>query len=71
VAVAGATLLAFFLAVHVWKDLSADVDAWYFHSTALWVVVMAVGSVIYLGKVAGLRRAGVDVDAIFANLPPE
>ena len=34
-------------------------------------VVMAVGSVIYLTKVAGLRRSGVDVDALFSTLPPE
>ena len=64
-------LLAVFLGVHVWKDLTADVAAWYFHSTVLWVVVMAVGSVIYLTKVAGLRRSGVDVDTLFSTLPPE
>jgi APA family basic amino acid/polyamine antiporter len=70
-ALAGAALLAFFLGVHVWKDLTADVTAWYFHSTVLWFVVMAVGSVIYLAKVAGLRRRGVDVDRLFSTLPPE
>ena len=68
---AGSALLGFFLAVHVWKDLTADVAAWYFHSSWLWVGVMAVGSWIYLVKVARLRRAGVDVDRLFSTLPPE
>ncbi|HKJ03366.1 MAG TPA: hypothetical protein VJ997_12955, partial [Longimicrobiales bacterium] len=68
---AGAVLLAFFLGVHVWKDLTTDVAAWYFHSTVLWLVVMALGSLIYLTKVANLRRSGVDLNALFSTLPPE
>lgn len=70
-AVAGVALLALFLGVHVWKDLSADLAAWYFHSTPLWVGVMALGTVIYVREVARLRRRGVDPDAIFRELPPE
>jgi hypothetical protein len=70
-AAAGAALLTLFLGVHVWKDLTAEVAAWYFHSTVLWILVMAAGSAIYLAKVAGLRRRGVDVDALFSTLPPE
>ncbi|MDA0312847.1 MAG: APC family permease, partial [Gemmatimonadetes bacterium] len=40
VAVVGLLLLMTFLAVHVWKDLNAEVSAWYFHSTPLWIAVM-------------------------------
>jgi basic amino acid/polyamine antiporter, APA family len=68
---AGLGLLTLFLVVHVWKDLNADVGAWYFHSTPLWVGVMALATVIYVREVASLRRRGIDTRAIFAELPPE
>jgi len=68
---AGIGLLALFLGVHVWKDLGADVGAWYFHSTPLWIAVMGLATVIYLREVSSLRRRGVDTDAIFRELPPE
>ncbi|MEQ9401224.1 MAG: APC family permease [Longimicrobiales bacterium] len=71
VAAGGALLLTLFLTVHVWKDVTADLDAWYFHSTPLWLGVMALASVIYLRERAALRRSGTDVDAVFAHLPPE
>ncbi len=67
----GALLLLLFLGVHVWKDLSADLSAWYFHSTPLWIGVMAFASWIYLREVSRLRRGGTDVEAVFATLPPE
>ena len=67
----GALLLLLFLGVHVWKDLSADLSAWYFHSTPLWIGVMAFASWIYLREVSKLRRSGTDVEAVFATLPPE
>jgi amino acid transporter len=70
-ALLGAVLLALFLAVHVRKDLGADVAAWYFHSTWAWLAVMAVGTAIYVREVRALRRRGVDVEAVFATLPPE
>jgi APA family basic amino acid/polyamine antiporter len=67
-AAAGVAVLALFLGVHAWKDLSAPV-AWYFRSTYLWAVVMAVGSVIYWREMRALRRRGVDVHARFSTLP--
>ena len=71
VAVAGLVMLSVFLVVHVWKDLTAEVAAWYFHSTPLWLAVMAVATVIYLKELRGLRLEGVDVDELFSTLPPE
>jgi amino acid transporter len=71
VAVGGALLITLFLGVHVWKDLTADVAAWYFHSTPLWFLVLAVASIVYLRELAVLRRSGVDLDALFRTLPPE
>jgi amino acid transporter len=71
VAALGVVVLAGFLAVHTWKDLTAPAAAWYFRSTPVWAVVMAIGSLVYWIEVRGLRRAGVDLHARFAALPPE
>jgi amino acid transporter len=71
VAVLGVVVLAGFLAVHTWKDLTGPAEAWYFRSTPVWAVVMAIGSLVYWLEVRGLRRAGVDLRARFAVLPPE
>ena len=67
----GAVAMAVFLVVHVWKDLSAHVSAWYFHSTYAWLAVMLLATAIYLREMRGLRRSGVDVQALFSSLPPE
>ncbi len=53
------------------KDLTADAAAWYFRSTPVWLVVMAVGSGIYFRERAALQRQGVDLDERFRTLPPE
>ena len=71
VAALGVVVLACFLAVHTWKDLTGPAGAWYLRSTPLWGVVMAIGSLVYWLEVRGLRRAGVDLAARFAALPPE
>ena len=70
-AVAGVALLSLFLVVHVWKDLTAELSAWYFHSTPLWLGVLALATAIYVRERRALARAGVDTDALFATLPPE
>lgn len=71
VAAVGVMVLAGFLAVHTWKDLTGPAEAWYFRSTPVWAVVMGIGSLIYWREVSRLRRAGVDLHARFAALPPE
>lgn len=71
VACSGVVLLVLFLCVHIWKDLTAPVSAWYFRSTPVWGVVMAIGSPIYWREVATLRRAGISLAERFATLPPE
>ena len=57
--------------VQVTKDLTADVGAWYFHSTPIWLLVMAVASVIFVREWKTLVSSGVDVKAMFRELPPE
>ena len=70
-AVTGAALLCLFLGVHVWKDVTADVAAWYLHSTPLWITVMVIATTIYFRELGSLRRLGVDTDELFRGLPPE
>jgi basic amino acid/polyamine antiporter, APA family len=70
-AVLGVIVLALFLAVHTWKDLTAPAGAWYFRSTPVWVIVMAIASLVYIREVKAMRRRGVDVESRFASLPPE
>ena len=65
----GVALLSVFLVVHIHKDLTADVGAWYFHSTWVWLGVMAVASGIFLRGVARLRKAGTDIRTLFHELP--
>ncbi len=71
IAASGLGILTLFLVVHVWKDLTAPVSAWYFRSTPLWVLVMAIGTLIYWREVSALRRAGVSLKERFSTLPPE
>ena len=71
VAVSGIMLLGTFLVVHLWKDMTADVSAWYLRSTPLWVVVMALATCIYIREVRTLKRDGVDTAVLFRTLPPE
>jgi len=67
----GALMLFSLLLVHINKDLTANVSAWYFHSTWVWLLVMAGASAIYFYKMTGLRKSGVNVDELFKQLPPE
>ena len=71
VASTGFVVLLLFLAVHVFKDLTAPVSAWYFRSTPVWGLVMIAGTLIYRREVAALQRAGVSMTARFSTLPPE
>jgi amino acid transporter len=70
-AVLGVATLTFFLAVHTWRDLMAPASAWYFRSTPVWLLVMALGTGIYWREMRGLRSSGVDVKARFSTLPDE
>lgn len=67
----GVALLLLFLSVHTWKDLNAEVDQWYFHSTPVWLIVMSIGSMIYLTKTNAMRKKGINLKNIFDKLPAE
>lgn len=71
-AVAAAALgsLAVFAVQHTTRDLSSGA-AWYAQSTPTWLLVMAVGTVVYLRETRRLAARGGDLRAITATLPPE
>ncbi len=66
---AGVLTLLFFLAIHTWKDLKSDAGAWYFHSTPIWLIVMAIASAIFYVKFTQMKRTGVDTKTLFKELP--
>ncbi|MEE8523803.1 MAG: APC family permease [Thermoanaerobaculia bacterium] len=70
-AAAGIAVLGLYLAVHVGKDLNAELPAWYFHSTWLWLAVMALASAVFAVEWRRLKRRGVDLEARFGQLPPQ
>ncbi len=67
----GAIILSGFLVIHIIKDLSSTVEVWYFHSTPVWVIIMAVASVIYFRELRKLKREKVDTQTLFSRLPEE
>lgn len=69
IALSGSLLLLVFLAVHTLKDLNAEVAAWYFHATPVWLLVMAAGSLIFWRKVIQLKRKGKGWKEAFKKLP--
>ncbi len=70
-AAAGVVMLAGFLIIHVIKDMNANVAAWYFHSTPVWLIVMLLATAIYFRELARLKKRGVDVATVFNELPAE
>ena len=68
---AGILILSSFLIIHIWKDLSSDVEAWYYHSTTIWLIVMTIASIIFFKEFATLKKKGIDTGQLFNNLPPE
>ena len=70
-AISGAVLLLVFLVVHTAKDLQAEVDAWYFHSTWVWLLVLGLASLIFGWKMRQLKQSGTSASEAFKQLPPE
>ena len=67
----GVFILTAFLIIHIWKDVNAAVDEWYFHSTPVWLIVMGLASLIYFYRWRLLKKEGKDLAEIFATLPDE
>lgn len=71
IALTGTVLLTAFLIIHIRKDLMADVSSWYFHSTPVWLLVMAFASMLFYSQWRKLKKAGVDTEQLFSQLPEE
>ncbi|WP_291779538.1 APC family permease [Cecembia sp.] len=65
----GALVLLAFLFIHTWKDLQTEAGAWYFHSTPIWLLVMALASLIFYYKYKKMKKSGIDTDNLFKKLP--
>ena len=65
----GIMFLGTYLIMHIRKDLKADLDSWYFHSTPIWFIVMGLGSLIYFYNLSKLKQSGVQVSKQFMELP--
>jgi basic amino acid/polyamine antiporter, APA family len=50
IGILGSIVLLFFLVIHTWKDITTEVGVWYFHSTPIWLIVMAFASIIFYIK---------------------
>tara|TARA_Y100000389_G_scaffold191970_1_gene218897 strand:- start:1245 stop:2726 length:1482 start_codon:yes stop_codon:yes gene_type:complete len=67
----GVFFLTGFLIIHTYKDLTSKVDAWYFHSTYVWLIVMGIASFIFLHQWKKLKLKDGDINTRFKNLPDE
>jgi len=64
------TLIAF-LSIHLYKDLTAETEAWYFHSTPIWLIVMGLASLIFAYKWRKLTKSQIHLSEQFLKLPEE
>ncbi|MEK6479642.1 APC family permease [Catalinimonas sp. 4WD22] len=67
----GTLMLSAFLIIHTWKDMNSEAEAWYFHSTPIWLIVMSLASIIFFVKLASLKKQGLNTRQLFTKLPPE
>jgi APA family basic amino acid/polyamine antiporter len=71
IALVGTLFLSAFLLIHVSKDLSAEVSAWYFHSTWVWLIVMGLASLLFFFRWKKLQKSDPNLKNRFSTLPQE
>ena len=64
----GSVLIFIFLVIHTYKDLTSQVDAWYFHSTFIYLIVMTLASLYFLIRWIQIK---INNKHIFKSLPSE
>ena len=64
----GSFVIVTFLVIHTYKDLTSEVDAWYFHSTFIYLIVMTLASLYFLIRWIKIKRNNKH---IFKSLPSE
>ncbi len=65
----GSVFLICFLLIHTYKDLSSSVDAWYFHSTWIWLIVMGLAAGLFFVRWEKLKKTNPDLLEKFSKLP--
>jgi amino acid transporter len=65
----GSVFLSCFLLIHTYKDLTSSVDAWYFHSTWIWLLVMGMASLLFFFRWKKLKEADPSLLEKFSKLP--
>lgn len=66
----GTLLLIGFLIIHTYKDVTSTTSDWYFHSTSIWLIVMLLGTLIFLFKWKQFDALGINKNQ-FKQLPDE
>ena len=67
----GCISLGILLFIHLYKDIAKDVEAWYFHSTYVWLIVMVLASIIFIFQWNKLGVGEKDLRNRFKKLPSE
>jgi len=65
----GSVFLICFLVIHTYKDLTSSVDAWYFHSTWIWLIVMGMAAGLFFIRWTKLKKTNSDLHEKFSKLP--
>jgi basic amino acid/polyamine antiporter, APA family len=69
IGIGGIVFLSSFLLIHISKDLRAEVSAWYFHSTWVWLIVMAFAILYFLYRWKKLESQDSNLKKKFNTLP--
>ena len=64
----GTLIISVFLIIHTYKDLSSNVEEWYFHSTYIYLIVMTIASIYFALR---LKTVQVKNKNTFKTLPGE
>uniref|UniRef100_UPI004048C636 APC family permease n=1 Tax=Algoriphagus sp. TaxID=1872435 RepID=UPI004048C636 len=65
----GSVFLICFLMIHTYKDLTSSVDAWYFHSTWIWLIVMGMAAGLFFIRWTKLKKTNSGLLEKFSKLP--
>ena len=68
ISIGGVMFLLIFLGVHLAKDLGTE-KIWYLKSTWVWLLVMMIGTVLFLVASRNLKRKGVNLKERFNSIP--
>lgn len=67
----GIIFLTGFLIIHLYKDLTSETEAWYFHSTYVWLIVMGLASIVFFYQWKQLQKKDASFYQHFKKLPTE